>query len=90
MLSSIDNKLKSHGYAKISEDEYGVVYVMIEHFGHIELRIYHGSDDTYVECVHVLSNPDGTQQTLPYALSLKILRLADRKIREMRQKYAWN
>lgn len=90
MCSPIDRKLKSQGYAKISEDEYGAVYVRVEHFGHTELRIYHSSDDVLIESVHVLTEQNGNQTVIPYAISLKILKLADRKIREMKQKYNWS
>lgn len=86
MTTTIDNKLKHHGYIKISESEYGAVFIRTERFGVSEIRIFKTSDDVLVESVYTFM---AEQRTTQYAISYKVLKLIDRKIRELKKTYGW-
>lgn len=88
LTTAIDRKFKSQGYTKISESEYGVVYVKSERFGIAEIRIYHTSSDILIESVYTLGHTS-IPKTIHYALTYKLLKLVDRKIRELKRKYQW-
>ena len=89
MSTVIDKKLKAQGYIKVSETEYGAVFVKAERFGVAEIRIYKTSDDVLVESVYTLMSNGSGYKTIQYAMSYKILKLVDRKIRELRKQYNW-
>lgn len=90
MTTAIDRKLKAQGYIKVSESEYGVVFVKAERFGVAEIRIYKTSDDVLIESVFTMMNNGTGYRTSQYAMSYKILKLVDRKIRELRKQYQWS
>ena len=88
-MANTDNRLKYHRFTKVSENNYSATYVNSTEFGQIELRIIHIESDVLVECAYHVLRADNTYTVLPYALSYKVLRLVDKKIREMSKKYNW-
>lgn len=90
MTTVIDRKLKAQGYIKVSESEYGAVFIKAERFGVAEIRIYKTADDVLVESVFTMMNNGTGYKTTQYAMSYKILKLIDRKIRELRKQYQWS
>ena len=89
LTTTIDKKLKAQGYIKVTESEYGAVFIKAERFGVAEIRIYKTSDDVLVESVFTMMNNGTGYRTTQYAMSYKILKLIDRKIRELRKQYNW-
>ena len=88
--TATDRKLKAQGYIKVSETEYGAVFVKAERFGVSEIRIYKTSDDVLIESVFTMMNNGTGYRTSQYAMSYKILKLIDHKIRELRKQYHWS
>lgn len=88
--TATDRKLKAQGYIKVSETEYGAVFVKAERFGVAEIRIYKTSDDVLIESVFTMMNNGTGYRTSQYAMSYKILKLIDHKIRELRKQYHWS
>ena len=88
-MANTDNRLKYHRFTKVSESGYGATYVSSTDLGQIELRIIHIESDILVESAYHVLKADNTYAVLPYALSYKVLRLVDKKIRELSKKYNW-
>lgn len=90
LTTAIDRKLKAQGYIKVSESEYGAVFVKAERFGVAEIRIYKTSDDVLIESVFTMMDNGTGYKTTQYAMSHKVLKLVDRKIRELGKQYQWS
>ena len=89
LTTTIDRKLKHQGYIKVSESEYGAVFIRSERFGISEIRIFKTSDDVLIESVFTMMNNGTGYKTTQYAMSYKVMKLVDRKIRELRKQYHW-